>query len=140
MSPNTNIAWDPNRLRLDQNEVKRVQGAVGRGRRVTPVTGRFIAGPIDAAWMIQAAQLGVKTVLVGLFLWYLAGLRRSATFIVSNLVCQEWRISPDAKRRALRKLQKAGLIVVEGRGKRSPRVTLLAPPTPRSAKVDDTDR
>jgi hypothetical protein len=38
---------------------------------------------------------------------------------------QEWDVLPDAKRRALRALEKAGLIAIERRGKRSPRVTLV---------------
>jgi hypothetical protein len=38
---------------------------------------------------------------------------------------QEWGIQPDAKRRALGALEKAGLIAIERRGKRSPQVTLV---------------
>jgi hypothetical protein len=38
---------------------------------------------------------------------------------------EEWGVQADAKRRALRKLERAGLIKVERRGKRSPHVTLL---------------
>jgi DNA-binding transcriptional ArsR family regulator len=63
--------------------------------------------------------------LVGLALWHLKGLRRVDTFIVSNILLQEWGVRPDAKTRALRKLETAGLISVEKRGKRSPRVTLV---------------
>jgi DNA-binding transcriptional ArsR family regulator len=75
--------------------------------------------------MRQAAQLGVTALLVGLALWHLKGLRRADSFIVSNLMMQEWGIQPDAKSRALRKLEKAGLVIIERRGKRSPRVTLV---------------
>jgi DNA-binding transcriptional ArsR family regulator len=38
---------------------------------------------------------------------------------------QEWGVQPDAKSRALRKLEKARLITIELRGKRNPRVTLI---------------
>jgi DNA-binding transcriptional ArsR family regulator len=38
---------------------------------------------------------------------------------------RDWGIQPDAKNRALRKLEHAGLITVERRGKRSPLVTLV---------------
>jgi hypothetical protein len=58
-------------------------------------------------------------------LWFLRGLRRSNSFTVSNLMLQEWGIQPDAKTRTLRALEKAGLIRVERRGKRSPLVTLI---------------
>ena len=64
--------------------------------------------------------------MVGLALWHIRGLRRADTFIVSNIMVQDWGILPDAKRRALRKLEVAGLIRVEQRGKLSPLVTVLA--------------
>ena len=127
MSPNTNsnISWDPSRLRLNQNPVGRSQGGVRHGRRASPIQGKFIAGPIDVSWLCRASRLGVKALLVGLALWHIKGLRKADTFIVSNVMLQDWGIQPDAKRRALRKLERAGLIRVERRGKRSPQVTLV---------------
>jgi DNA-binding transcriptional ArsR family regulator len=127
MSPNTNtsISWDPSRLRLDQDGARRLQGGTRRGRRVSPIRGKFIAGPIDVSWVVQASRLGVKALLVGLALWHLKRLRQADTFIVSNLMVQDWGVQPDAKRRALRALEKAGLIRIERQGKRSPRVTLV---------------
>jgi len=93
----------------------------------------------------EASRLGVKAFLVGLVLWYLKGLRRSHSFIVSNLMMQEWNVQPDAKARALRALERAGLIRVERRGKRNPQVTLVVgnpsnggrtpPEVPEAAKV-----
>jgi DNA-binding transcriptional ArsR family regulator len=76
--------------------------------------------------VIQAAQLGVKALLFGMVLWPLKGFRSTNSFIVSNLTAKEWGIGPDAKRRALRKLERAGRISVERQGKRSPRTTLLS--------------
>jgi len=95
-------------------------------RRVFVARGEFIKGPIDIAWVCQAAQLGRTALLVGLGLWHLKGLRRADTFIVSNLmVAGKWGVQPDAKSRALRKLEKAGLVRIERRGKRSPLVSLV---------------
>ena len=127
MSPNTNskISWDPSRLQLNQNRVGRSQDGTRHGRRVSPVRGKLIAGPIVVSWVVQAGRLGVKALLVGLALWHIRGLRKTDTFIVSNLMLGEWDIEPDAKSRALRKLEKAGLIRVERRGKLSPQVTLV---------------
>ena len=127
MSPNTNsnISWDPSLLRLNQNRVTRSQGIVRHGRRASPILGRFIAGPVDVSWLCRASCLGVKALLVGLALWHIKGLRKADTFIVSNLIMQDWGVQPDAKGRALRKLEKAGLIKIEGRGKRSPKVTIV---------------
>jgi hypothetical protein len=124
-SPNTKSTWDPSCLRLDQTGVAGLKGRTYRGRRASPVRGKFIAGPVDVSWVCQAGQFGVKALLVGLALWHVRGLRQTDRFIVSNLMVEEWGILPDAKRRALLKLEKAGLITIERRGKRSPRVTLI---------------
>jgi hypothetical protein len=124
MSP-LNTTWDPSSLRLDQDEVKRSQGGTRKGRRASPIQGKFIAGPIDVAWVIQAKRLGATPLLVGLALWHLKRLRQADTFTVSNLMLQEWGVQPDAKSRALRALEKAGLIRVERRGKCSPRIALI---------------
>jgi DNA-binding transcriptional ArsR family regulator len=85
--------------------------------------------------VVQASQLGVKALLVGLALWHLKKLRQADTFIVSNLMVQEWGVQPDAKNRALRKLEKAGLIKIERRGKRSPQVTLVVGNRVQGGKV-----
>jgi hypothetical protein len=142
MSP-YNSTWDPNSLRLDQDEVKRSQGGTRQGRRRPPVQGKFIAGPVDVVWLLQARRLGVTALLVGLALWHIKGLRKTDAFIVSNLMLQEWDIQPDAKRRALRALERAGLVKIERRGKRSPQVTLVvsngtpaAPRVPAHAATD----
>ena len=126
MSPNTNTntKWDPSRLQL-QHGGARSQGATRKGRRVSPIRGKFIAGPVDVSWVCKASRLGVKALLVGLALWHLKGLRKADTFIVSNVMLQDWGIRPDAKRRALRALEQARLIKIGRRGKRSPQVTLV---------------
>ena len=121
MSPsNIDVPRDPNLFRLPA-----VQERTRLGRGASSARGEFIKGPIDVAWVRQAAQLGVTALLVGLALWHLKGLRSANTFIVSNLMVREWGIQPDAKTRALRKLEKAGLISIERRGKRSPLVSLI---------------
>jgi DNA-binding transcriptional ArsR family regulator len=124
MSP-YNSTWDPSCLRLDQNGVKRSQGATRKGRRASPIRGKFIAGPIDVSWVVRAKRLGATPLLVGLALWHLKKLRQCDTFTVSNLMLKEWGIQPDAKSRALRALERDGLIRVERRGKRSPLVTIV---------------
>jgi hypothetical protein len=129
MSPNTNMSpnsetWDPRYLQLDLAKAA-TNGGNQRGRQPSPIRDRFVAGPVEVSWVCRASRLGVKALLVGLALWYLRGLRRSNSFNVSNLMMQEWGVQPDAKARALRKLEKARLITVKREGKRSPRVTLV---------------
>jgi DNA-binding transcriptional ArsR family regulator len=116
--------WDPSQLTLPTGTAASPPKP-RKGRRIVGVAGRFIKGPIDVAWLMQARKLGVTAYHVGLSLWFLSGLKHSDIFLVSNLIMQEWGVSSDAKSRALRTLEKAGLIAVERRGKRSPRVTLL---------------
>jgi DNA-binding transcriptional ArsR family regulator len=121
MSPyNTDTFWNPDLFRLPA-----LPEHTRSGRRASSAPGKFIKGPIDIAWLCRAAQLGATALLVGLALWYLKGLRRADAFIVSNLMVAEWGIQPDAKSRALRKLEKAGLISIKRRGKRSPLVSLI---------------
>jgi DNA-binding transcriptional ArsR family regulator len=121
----TRACWDPSSLRIARGDVS-PQGAIARkGRRASSVRGKFIAGPVDIVWLSEARKLGGAALWVGLCLWFLRGLKRADSFIVSNLTIREWDVLPDAKTRALRKLEKAGLLTVERRGKRSPRVTLV---------------
>jgi hypothetical protein len=119
----TRVRWNPSSFVLDG--VAPSQTGTRRGRRVSSVRGKFIAGPVDVVWLSQARKLGVTALWVGLGLWFLRGLRRSNSFTVSNLMMRELGVHPDAKTRALRALEAAGLIAIERRGKRSPRVTLI---------------
>jgi hypothetical protein len=125
MSSGTGSTWDPSCLRLDEAGVTALKPRTCRSRRASPIRDKVIAGPIDVSWVCRASRLGVKALFVGLALWHLKGLRRDDSFLVSNLVLREWGIQPDAKARALRKLEKAGLIAVERRAKCSPLVTLV---------------
>jgi hypothetical protein len=119
----TRVGWNPSSLVLDG--VVPSQAGVRGGRRASSVKGKFIAGPVDVVWLSQARKLGVTALWVGLGLWFLRGLRRSNSFTVSNLMMRELGVHPDAKTPALRVLEEAGLIAIERRGKRSPRVTLI---------------
>jgi hypothetical protein len=60
-----------------------------------------------------------------LSLWHLRGLRRSDTVVLSNMALESWGIGADAKARALGALERAGLVAVERRVRRSPVVKLL---------------
>jgi hypothetical protein len=131
MSHNNNRStdWDLSCFRLDQVPSSHFQSGTHQGRRASPIKDKFIKGPIDVTWLCRASRLGVKALLVGLALWHIKGLRKADAFIVSNLMLREWGIQPDAKQRALRKLEGAGLIRIERRGKRSPQVVLCSSPT-----------
>jgi hypothetical protein len=120
-----NSKWNPSLLSLDENLMKLAKTHGGGGRQVSSLNDKFIKGPISAPWLIQASKLGVTPLLLGLVLWYLSGLRKARTVQISNVTCREWGVEPDAKRRALLKLEKAGLVAVDRCEKKSPKVTLV---------------
>ena len=75
MSNNKLDRWDPSCLRLAPADAAGPQLETRRGRRASSGRGRFIAGPIDVAWLSRARKLGVTALWVGLGLWYLRGLK-----------------------------------------------------------------
>jgi DNA-binding transcriptional ArsR family regulator len=122
---NYNNKWTPGLLLLDESLMKLAKSHGSGGRQVSSLQDKFIKGPISITWLIQASKLGVTPLLLGLVLWYLIGLRKANTVLLSNVTCRECGIEQDAKRRALLKLEKAGLVAVERSAKKSPKVTLL---------------
>ena len=122
-----NDPWDPTSFRLDEALVGRIVSApsVRKRRMVRRVSGLFLRGPVPMQWLGDASKLGVSALWVGCVLWHLAGLKRSDTFLVSNLHMHRWGVNRYAKSRALIALERAHLIAVKNRGKRSPKVTIL---------------
>lgn len=92
---------------------------------------RFILGPIEIAWVVRAAKLGVMALLTGLAVWGCYRQRRHRRddehMAVSNVALVDWGILHATKRRSLHKLADAGLIEVEQQHLHSPRVTILSP-------------
>jgi hypothetical protein len=125
MSNHKKDEWEPSCLRLEASGAAPPHPRPRGGRRLSQVHGKFIKGPLDVAWLAKARKLGVTALWVALGLLYIRGLRRTDSFLVSNLMMQGWGVLPDAKSRALKALEKACLITIERRGKRSPAVTLI---------------
>ncbi len=117
--------FDPGNFRLCEKPTNSTRKAQSPFRRRLSPDAPFLAGPVDLVWLSQARNLGVTALWVGLMLWFIRGLRRSDRFLVSNMAMRKWSVEPDAKTRALHKLEKAQLISVERRGKRNPIVTIL---------------
>jgi hypothetical protein len=88
-------------------------------------TGNFLKGPIPIAWLMKASALPGKAFQTGIVLWYLCGLRKNETVVLANGLLEQFHISRKAKYRCLRALEGAGLIAVEGRKNRNPRVTII---------------
>ena len=105
--------WDPRWFRLDHALAQRIGTASRRKVRMVRKTGGlFLRGPIPMPWLYEAAKLGVSPLWVGCVLWHLAGLKKSDTFLVSNLHLHRWGIERRAKSRALKALSDAGLITI----------------------------
>jgi len=98
-----------------------------RRPRKRPSVGYFVRGPIPLAWLSAAGRLPGRSLHVGVLIWFLSGLHRGARTV--KLTAQ-WRGSMGLERhaasRALERLQRAGLVEVDRKPGRSPRVTLLA--------------
>ena len=87
--------------------------------------GHFLKGPVPLDWLQRAARLPGKSLHAGIALWYAAGLLKSASVPLSNIVGLGFGIDRNAKYRALDWLEAAGLIKVDRKLGRAPIVTLL---------------
>jgi DNA-binding MarR family transcriptional regulator len=79
-------------------------------------------------WWAGAAAKATKTpkALVWIRLRYLAWKAGSSTVLLSNVWLEKQGVTRSIKYRALRELEEAGLILVERRPHKSPRVTIVA--------------
>jgi hypothetical protein len=97
------------------------------GAKRTPVSGdRFLKGPIPWSWITAAAALPGQALLVGLCVWRLAGAMKSETVSFGNSDLKPLGIDRPTKSRALRALERAGLINVNRQPGRFPKVSLIA--------------
>lgn len=84
------------------------------------------------SWLdrLKAVDRGA-TWRLALFIVYENWRSGGRTIKLTNIMAAEVGVSPDAKGRAIDDLEQAGLIEVERRPKRSPRISLLAKPPKR---------
>lgn len=89
----------------------------------------FLRGPIPLAWLLRACRLAPKTLAVALALWFKAGMSKgqSAEVVASAKLLRRFGAAAARTRyHALAELERAGLIAVDRRRGRCPRVTILA--------------
>jgi hypothetical protein len=96
--------------------------------------GHFLKGPVPWPWIIAAAALPGRALVVGLCLWRLAGALKSRTVKLGNADLKPLGVDRAAKSRALAVLECAGLIEVAREPSRFPTVTL-----PESARLSGRD-
>src|SRR5262245_40657685 len=71
-------------------------------------SGRFLKGPIPWSWIVAAAALPGRALLVGLCLWRLVGAMKSDTVSFGNSDLRPLGLDRATKSRALRALERAG--------------------------------
>ena len=104
----------------------RDSGEYRKATSTATVTEHYLRGPIPLAWLATAARLPGQSLAVGVGLWHLAGLRRTQQHLaLSTERLGSFGVSKYAKDRALRHLIAAGLVTVERKKGRSPRVSLV---------------
>jgi len=87
--------------------------------------GEFIRGPIPLPWVAEAARLRGRALAVGLAIWFRKGIEKKATFQLYPSALERLGVSRWSAYRALKGLEKAGLVRAERRRGRSPVVTVL---------------
>jgi hypothetical protein len=86
---------------------------------------KYLRGPVHLEWLRRAGLLSRGTLLTGLALWHLRGLRKSATVRLPPSLLEQLGVSRWTASRALVALERAGLVSTERRRGRAPLVTLL---------------
>jgi hypothetical protein len=85
----------------------------------------FLHGPVPLPWLEAAARLPGKSLHIGVALWYAAEVAQAVSIPLSNVYGLRFGVDRNAKYRALRSLERAGLVVVQRNRGRSPLVTIL---------------
>lgn len=128
-----NNIFDTYRLRLSQ---KRLQPTTLKGPPKPRPHSRFLSGRIPWDWIEKAAQLPGRALAVGLTLWLWAGIKKSAQIKLSVSSLSAMGVKRNAAYRAIKELERAGLISVIRHTGRKPRITLLDPPEPAVRQSD----
>lgn len=89
----------------------------------------FLKGPIPLSLVARAGGLPGKALQVFLAIWLECDLKKSQFVKITHRRLESLNVLPDSGRRALLKLESAGLIHIDRHRGRSPLVTLLPYPT-----------
>jgi hypothetical protein len=117
---------------LDLNQIRLPNGWSVPPKRKPPkrLAGGFLRGPIPWPWLVRAMVLPGQALAVALILWREAGIEKRLTVSLKPARLRACRILPAARRRAIRYLTAAGLIVTVSKPGRCLEVTILDAPAP----------
>jgi DNA-binding transcriptional ArsR family regulator len=79
---------------------------------------------LPLGWVTIAANLPGRALHAGIAIWYAASQSDSTAAHLSNVLCLRFGLDRNAKYRALRALEVAGLVAVKRRRGQSPLVTI----------------
>ena len=101
-----------------------------RARHGSRMQAAFIWGPLPYAWFEAACLHGGKSANVALAIWYVRGVRRTKSDLpITPRQLAKFHVTSRRASNLLERFEKAGLISVERRSGRSPRVCILDVPT-----------
>jgi hypothetical protein len=87
--------------------------------------GRFLKGPVPLVWLQVAAKQPGRALHVGIVLWFLVGLTRSAQVTLKSSELRGFGLDRFAARRGLKALEKANLVTVTRHPGRAAVVTVV---------------
>jgi hypothetical protein len=116
--------FDPDRWQTGSDQVPTPEPKPTRKFRPRRAD-RFLKGPVPWSWLLRAMQLPGKALALGLMLWFQCGLtgRWTIHFCLPRAAAEGIPIT--TARRAMRELERAGLVTIRRRPGRGLEVTLL---------------
>lgn len=115
-------AINPESLKLPGREVFPLFSTLQNSRRVVQYSKFISTMPLE--WATTACKLHGKAIHVALAIWLLSSLSKSQSIRLAQKQLETFGVSRYSAYRALRQLERAGLITVERKNGRAPRVTI----------------
>jgi hypothetical protein len=120
-------AFDPERWELHDGPMLSIRRQ-GPKSRASGQRGKFLKGPISWAWLCRAMRLPGKSLAIGLMLWRESGCAKDRTVRFCLARAAGEGIPTTTARRAIRELERAGLVTIRRKPGRGLEVTILVDP------------
>jgi len=103
--PNRSISY-----LLSFSGIRTMDGNLGNGSKPDH---RFLRGPIPLPWLIRAGQCRGKALALGMYIWFLCGVKRSSEFDINlSRIATNFLTTRRSMQRALDHLEEAKLVSV----------------------------
>jgi hypothetical protein len=121
-------AFDPGRWELQDCPTSLPRRREPKARR-SGQQGKFLKGPISWTWLRRAMRLPGKSLGIGLMLWRESGCVKDRTVRFCLARAAGEGIPTTTARRAIRELERAGLVTILRKPGRGLEVTILVDPS-----------